>query len=55
MSLMVVPDHVRALIADPDRYEPQASATLLDFAAHYATAVLPLPTQACSRPRNMLA
>jgi hypothetical protein len=41
MSLMVVPDHVRALIADPDRYEPQASATLLDFAAHYATAVLP--------------
>ena len=26
---LVVPDNARALIADPDRYEPQASATLL--------------------------
>jgi transposase len=38
---LVVPDNARALIADPDRYEPQASATLLDFAAHYGTAILP--------------
>ncbi len=38
---LVVPDNPRALIADPDRYEPQASATLLDLAAHYGTAVLP--------------
>ena len=38
---LVVPDNARALIADPDRYEPQASATLLDLAAHYGTAVLP--------------
>ncbi len=38
---LVVPDNARALIADPDRYEPQASATLLDLAAHYGTAILP--------------
>jgi transposase len=38
---LVVPDNARALIADPDRYEPQATATLLDFAAHYGTAILP--------------
>ncbi len=38
---LIVPDNARALIADPDRYEPRASATVLDFAAHYATAVLP--------------
>lgn len=38
---LVIPDNARALIADPDRYEPQASATLLDLAAHYGTAILP--------------
>ena len=38
---LVIPDNARARIADPDRYEPQASATLLDFAAHYGTAILP--------------
>ena len=38
---LIVPDNARALIADPDRYEPRASATVLDFAAHYATPVLP--------------
>jgi transposase len=38
---LIVPDNARALIADPDRYEPRASATLADLAAHYGTAVLP--------------
>jgi len=38
---LVIPDNARALIADPDRYEPQASATLLDLAAHHGTAILP--------------
>lgn len=38
---LIVPDNARALIADPDRYEPRASATVLDFAAHYGTSVLP--------------
>lgn len=38
---LVVPDNARALIADPDRYEPQASATVLELAAHYRTTVLP--------------
>ncbi len=38
---LVVPDNARALIADPDRYEPQASATVLEMSAHYNTTVLP--------------
>jgi hypothetical protein len=29
------------LITDPDRYEPQASATVLEMVGHYHTAVLP--------------
>ena len=38
---LIVPDNAKALIADPDRYEPRASATVADFARHYGTAVLP--------------
>ncbi len=38
---LIVPDNARALIADPDRYEPRASDTVLDFARHYGTSVLP--------------
>jgi transposase len=38
---LIVPDNARALIADPDRYEPRASATIEDLARHYGTAVLP--------------
>jgi transposase len=38
---LIVPDNARALIADPDRYEPRASATVADFAQHYGLAVLP--------------
>lgn len=37
---LIVPDNPRALIADPDRYEPRANATVKDFARHYGTSVL---------------
>ena len=43
---LIVPDNARALICDPDRYEPRAHDTVLDFARHYATSVLP------ARPRS---
>jgi transposase len=42
---LIVPDNPRALIADPDRYEPRAGQTVQDFARHYGTAILP------ARPR----
>ena len=38
---LVVPDNPRALIANADRYEPRANDTVLDFARHYGTSVLP--------------
>jgi transposase len=38
---LIVPDNARALIATPDRYEPRANDTVLDFARHYTTSVLP--------------
>jgi transposase len=38
---MIVPDNTRALIAHPDRYEPLANRAVEEFAAHYATVILP--------------
>jgi transposase len=38
---LIVPDNPRALIADPDRYEPRAGQTVLDLARHYGTSILP--------------
>lgn len=38
---LIVPDNPRALIANPDRYEPRANDTVHDFARHYGTSVLP--------------
>jgi len=38
---MLVPDNPRALIADPDRYEPGLGRAYQEFAAHYGVAVLP--------------
>ena len=38
---MIVPDNARALIADPDRYEPRANDTVLDFARHHDVSILP--------------
>ena len=43
---LIVPDNPRALIANPNRYEPRANQTVEDFARHYATSVLP------ARPRH---
>jgi len=43
---LIVPDNPRAMISVPDRYEPRAHDTVLDFARHYATSVLP------ARPRS---
>ena len=43
---LVVPDNARAVIASPDRYEPRAGDTVLDFARYYGTSVLP------ARPRT---
>ena len=38
---LIVPDNPRALICDPDRYEPAENRTVTDFAQHYGCAVLP--------------
>lgn len=38
---MIVPDNARALIADPNRYEPRANETVLDFARHHDVTILP--------------
>jgi transposase len=38
---LLVPDQARALIANPDRYEPGAGRLLLEFCDHYGVAVLP--------------
>lgn len=43
---LIVPDNPRALIANPNRYEPRANETVQDFARHYGTSVLP------ARPRH---
>jgi transposase len=38
---LIVPANPRALIANPNRYEPRANDTVEDFARHYGTSVLP--------------
>mgnify|MGYP000942125523 FL=1 len=38
---LIVPDQPRALIAQPDRYEPGVGRLLQEFCDHYSTAVLP--------------
>ena len=43
---LIVPDNPKAMIANPDRYEPRANDTVIDFARHYGTSVLP------ARPRH---
>lgn len=43
---LIVPDCARAVVSDPNRYEPRAHDTVLDFARHYGTSVLP------ARPRS---
>lgn len=46
VTQLIIPDNPRALIADPNRYEPRANDTVLDFARHYNTSFLP------ARPRH---
>jgi transposase len=41
VTQLIVPDNPRALIADPNRYDPRSNDTVLDFARHYGTSVLP--------------
>jgi len=43
---LIVPDNPKAMIACADRYEPRVNDTVLDFARHYSTSVLP------ARPRH---
>jgi transposase len=43
---LIVPDNPRALIAEPDRYEPRANATVQNLCRYYGTSVLP------ARPRS---
>ena len=43
---LIVPDNPKAMIANPDRYEPRANDTVIDFARHYGSSVLP------ARPRH---
>jgi len=43
---LVVPDNPRALIRNPDRYEPELNRATLACAEHYGTAILP------ARPRK---
>ena len=38
---LIVPDNPKAMIADADRYEPRSNDTVLDFARHYGTSILP--------------
>lgn len=37
----IVPDNPRAVVAQPDRYEPRVNDSVLDFARHYDCSVLP--------------
>ena len=39
-------DNPKAMIADANRYEPRSNDTVLDFARHYGTSILP------ARPRH---
>lgn len=49
VTRLIVPDQTRALIARPDRYEPEVNRLVEEFCAHYATTVLP------ARPAHPLA
>lgn len=46
VTALVVPDNPRALIARPDRYEPELNRASAEFGVHYGTVILP------ARPRK---
>ncbi len=41
VTQLIVPDNPRAMITNPDRYEPRPNATSEDYARHYGTSILP--------------
>lgn len=41
VTQLIVPDNPRAMISDANRYEPRSNDTVLDFARHYGTSILP--------------
>ncbi|MFK4446048.1 transposase [Caballeronia udeis] len=41
VTQLIVPDNPGALISDANRYEPRSNDTVLDFARHYGTSILP--------------
>ena len=41
VTQLIVPDNPKAMIADANRYEPRSNDTVLDFARHYGTSILP--------------
>jgi len=41
VTQLIVPDNPKAMIADANRYEPRGNDTVLDFARHYGTSILP--------------
>ena len=43
---LIIPDNPKAMVADANRYEPRSNDTVLDFARHYGTSILP------ARPRH---
>jgi transposase len=43
---LIVSDNPKVMIADANRYEPRSNDTVLDFARHYGTSILP------ARPRQ---
>lgn len=40
----IVPDNLRTAVKKSDRYEPKITDSLLDFASHYSTTILPTRT-----------
>ena len=50
VAQLIVPDNPRALIANPNRYEPRANDTVQDFARHYGCSVC-RRARACRRTR----
>ena len=46
VTALIVPDNPRALVAGPDRYEPELNRATAEFASHYGTVILP------ARPRK---
>lgn len=41
---LIIPDNLKAAITKPNRYEPQVSQSLEDFANHYGTTIVPART-----------